>query len=76
MLKGSSSPNSVAHVSFKRDLYIGEKRRIKEKYNRDLTEGFLQDIQGREGFSPHSVAHVSFKRDPWKYKKRRVKETC
>jgi len=46
MFKGSSLPNSTAHVSFKRDLRIEEKRRIKERYNRDLKGDLLQDIQG------------------------------
>jgi len=46
MFKGSSLPNSTAHVSFKRDLRIGEKRRIKERYKRDLKGDLLQDIQG------------------------------
>jgi len=46
MFKGSSLPNSTAHVSFKRDLRIGEKRRIKERYNRDLKGDLLQDFQG------------------------------
>jgi len=43
MSKGSYSA-PPAQVSFKRDLYIGEKRRIKERYNRDLKGDLLQDV--------------------------------